>query len=838
MNQLSAWAIRNPVPTIVLFLFLSLSGIVSFLKLRINDMPDIDIPAVTVAVVRAGAAPAEMESQVTRLIEDSVSGIGNVEHIRSTINEGISTTSIEFSIGTDIDRATDDVRNAVASVRANLPNDVMEPSVQRVDATGQSILTFIVSAPQMPPDVLSWFVDNDVSKAVLSVRGVSRIERAGGVKPEVRVRLNPDRLLALGITASEVSQLLKSQNVDQPGGRVTLGQGEQAVRTLGGADDLSSLAQTRLSLNGGRAVTLSDLAIIERSWAEPRQRARLDKKEVIGFSVYRSVGTGEVAVTNAVRARVAAFAAWHPEVDIREVTSSTDEVLEGYLAAIEALALGAALAVAVVWFFLRDARATLISSAALPLSLLPTFTVMYVLDQSLNSITLLGIALVVGILVDDAIVEIENIIRHLRQSGGSAYEAATQAADEIGLAVVATTFSIIAVFMPVGLMGGIAGQFFKAFAIAVCASVFFSLVVARMLTPLMGAYLMTSHGPRADEAFWMPGYIRLLAWTLRWRWLTILAGIIFFVASMGLLLLMPTDFMPATDRGRSMLAIELAPGASLAQTDAAVRQAVEMLIGRPEVRSVYSALGTQTSTGGMGDASAAGDVRKAMLTVNLKPRSQRTLTQQQFEASVATQLADSPGARMRFGADGRFGAKVQVTLKSDDPDVLARAVFVRDAANAGCTRISQRRFDSQPGTAGNPDHTQAREDRAAWHLSGKARGNGQGRHPWRCRPGPAEVQSCGSSDSYPCHVGGRCAFRHFPLAHPAGPNTCRHRAALVGRRCSPRRWPKPDRSCRPKPQRYVGSRTRGTDHRRGRGARCQPAFDAKSSGRSEHPDRR
>ncbi len=674
MSQLSAWAIRNPVPTIVLFLFLSLSGIVSFSKLRINDMPDIDIPAVIVSVVRSGAAPTEMETQVTRLIEDSVSGIGNVEHIRSTINEGVSTTSIEFSLGTNLDRATDDIRNAVESVRANLPADVMEPSVQRVDATGQSILTFIVSAPHMPPDVLSWFIDNDVAKAVLSVKGVSKIERAGGVKPEIRVRLNPDRLLALGITASEVSQFLKSQNVDQPGGRVTLGQGEQAVRTLGSADDLSTLARTRLSLNDGRTATLSDLGIVERSWAEPRQRARLDNKEVVGFSVYRSVGTGEVAVTNAVRARMVAFAAQHPEVDIREVTSSTDEVMAGYLAAIEALALGAALAVAVVWFFLRDARATIISCAALPLALLPTFTVMYVLNQSLNSITLLGIALVVGILVDDAIVEIENIVRHMRRSGSSAYDAAMKAADEIGLAVVATTFSIIAVFVPVAFMGGIAGQFFKAFAIAVCASVFFSLVVARMLTPLMGAYLMTSHGPKEDEAFWIPGYLRLLAWTLRWRWLTILAGIVFFVASMGFVLLMPTDFMPATDRGRSMLAIELAPGTGLAETDAAARRAIEILTARPEVRSVYAALGTQTSTGGMGDDGGAGDVRKATLTVNLKPRGQRTLTQQQFEASVATQLSDIAGARLRFGADGQSGAKIQVTLKSEDAGALSRAV--------------------------------------------------------------------------------------------------------------------------------------------------------------------
>ncbi|HEX2841341.1 efflux RND transporter permease subunit [Hyphomicrobium sp.] len=366
MSQISAWAIRNPVPTIVLFLLLSLSGVVSFSKLRINDMPDIDIPAVNVSVGRTGAAPTEMETQITRLVEDSVSGLGNVEHVRSTVTEGLSTTSIEFTLGTNIDRATDDVRNAVNSIRSFLPADVHEPTVQRIDATGQPILTFIVDAPTMAVDDLSWFVDNDVAKAMLSVRGVSKIERAGGVDQEIRVRLDPDRLMALGITAFEVSEELRAQNVNQPGGRMTLGSGEQAVRTLGSAESVETLARTRLVLKGGRTVLLSELGVIERSWAEPRQRARFDDKEVIGFSLYRSVGTGEVAVTRAVRSKVAAFAAKHPEIAIREVTSSTDEVIEGYSAAIEALLIGAALAVFVVWLFLRDTRATLISTVALP----------------------------------------------------------------------------------------------------------------------------------------------------------------------------------------------------------------------------------------------------------------------------------------------------------------------------------------------------------------------------------------------------------------------------------------------------------------------------------------
>jgi len=674
MNQISAWAIRNPVPTIVLFLVMTLAGLIAFQKLRINNMPDVDIPTVTVSVSWSGAAPAEMETQVTRLIEDSVAGLGNVDHIRSTVNEGSSSTSVEFAIGTDIDRATDDVRNAVSSIRSNLPQDVLEPVVQRVDNTGQPILTFVVDAPDMPPDDLSWFIDDDIAKAVLSASGVAKIVRAGGVDREIRIRLNPDRLMALGITASEVSEQLKSENVNQPGGRTTLGSGEQAIRTIGSATEVDALADKRLALADGRTVKLSELGLVESSWAEPRQRARLDGREVIGFSVYRSVGTGEVKVAENVRSKIATFATAHPQISIREVTSSTAWVLEGYDAALEALLLGALLAVVVVWVFLRDVRATLISSVALPMSLIPTFAVMYVLNQSLNNISLLGIALVVGILVDDAIVEIENIVRHMRQSGKGTYDAAIEAADEIGLAVVATTFSIIAVFMPVGFMPGIPGQIFKAFAIAVCTSVFFSLVVARMLTPLMGAYLMKAHGKEPDEPVWIERYIPILEWTLKHRWITICGGIAFFALSLSLLRFLPSDFMPATDRGRSILAIELAPGATLAETDAATQKAMALLKARPEVTSVYAALGTETSSGPGGASNVAGEVRKSTVTINLVSRSDRKLSQQQFESELGPELAKIAGARVRFGADGPSGAKIQITLLSDDPEALTQTV--------------------------------------------------------------------------------------------------------------------------------------------------------------------
>lgn len=674
MNKVSSRAIRNPVATTVLFLLLTLAGLVAFAKLRLNSMPDMDIPTVTVGVAWAGAAPTEIETQITRLIEDSVAGLGNVDRTRSIVNEGVSASSVEFAFGTNIDRATNDVRDAVMSIRSRMPQGSLDPIVQRVEATGQPILTFIVDAPAMAPDDLSWFIDNDVAKAARAVPGVSRIARSGGVDVEISVRLDPDRLMALGLTAVEVSDLIKSQNIDRPGGRVTTGAAEQTIRTVGSVADVARLKEMRIAFSDGRSVTLSDLGGVERSWAEPRQKARFDEREVVGFGVYRAVGTGEYAVTRDVRRRMAEFAAARPGVSILEVTSSTDAVIEGYEAALEAVLLGALLAVLVVWVFLRDIRATLISSVALPLSLIPTFAVMHALNQSLNNISLLAIALVVGILVDDAIVEIENIIRHIRQSGKTVYDSAIEAADEIGLAVVATTLAIIVVFMPVGLMPGIPGQFFKAFSIAVCSSVFFSLVVARLLTPLMAAVFLKATREEHREPAWVGQYTRVLSWTLRHRWITIFAGVVLFLASLSLVRLLPMDFMPAADRGRSILTVELPPGATLQDTDLATQRVVAILRSRSEVASVYSALGMLTSTmSGPGDVStAAGEVRKATVTVNLVPRNQRTLSQQAFEASIGPLLSQIPGARIRLGEDGSSGAKIQVSLSSDDPVALAR----------------------------------------------------------------------------------------------------------------------------------------------------------------------
>ncbi|PSJ63101.1 efflux RND transporter permease subunit [Pseudaminobacter soli (ex Li et al. 2025)] len=714
MNAISSWSIRNPVPTIVLFLSLTVAGIWGFMQLRINNTPDIDLPTVTVSVSQPGAAPSEMEVQVAQVIENAVATLDGVDDASTSLNEGSATITVEFALNTDPEQATNDVRNAVSSVQADLPAGASEPVVTRVNASGNALLSFVVEASSMAPDELSWYIDNDVAKALLGVADVSKIERSGGVDRVIRVELDPNRLAALGVSAADVSQKLASINVNQPGGRTTIGGREQSVRTLGAVTTVEALADTRIPLSNGSDVKLSDLGTVVDSWEKPRQTAFLDGREVVSFSVFRSVGSSEVKVVEKVRDKVAEIDAANTDARFTEVTSSSGFVEESYDAAIEALWLGALLAIGVVWAFLRDIRATLVAAVAMPLSLIPTFAVMAWLDISLNNITLLALSLVVGILVDDAIVEIENIVRHMRQTGNGAYKAALEAADEIGLAVVATTATIVAVFLPVAFMPGIPGKMFLTFAVAVCVSVLFSLVVARMLTPLMGAYLVRSGGHgEEDMPAWVPTYLWLLRLALRYRWATLLAGVAFFVGSMLMATRLPTEFMAAADRGRSIMSVQLPPGATITQTSSVVTQITDRLKDDPAVKSIFATVGTASqSGGGPNRGSTASEVRTANVTINLVPRSERHLSQQEFEAEATEKLRDIPGARMQFGGDGLSGSKVSVTLVSADPDALqsaSEALLEQMKTVPGLANPNSTAMSTKPELIFRPDNARASE---------------------------------------------------------------------------------------------------------------------------------
>lgn len=638
--NISAWSIRNPLPSIVFSVILLVLGWVSFTKLAITRLPSADIPVISVAVSQFGAAPAELESQVTKTIEDGVSGVEGVRHISSSITDGLSLTTIQFALETNTDRALNDVKDAVTRIRSNLPQNVNEPLIQRVDVIGLPIVTYAAISPGKTPEQLSYFVDDVVKRALQGVRNVAQVERIGGVEREILVSLDPDRLQAAGLTAVDVSRRLRGTNVDLAGGRAEIGKNDQAIRTLAGAKTLNDLAGTMISLPAGGEVRLDDLGTVTDTISDRRTFARFNGEPVVALGIKRSKGASDVVVAAAVQKRIDAVKAAYPDVDLRLIDTSVDFTKGNYEAAISTLFEGAILAVIIVFLFLRDLRATVIAAISLPLSIFPAFWAMDLLGFSLNLVSFLAITLSTGILVDDAIVEIENIVRHMRM-GKSPYRAALEAADEIGLAVIAISLTIIAIFTPASFMSGVAGQFFKQFGITVSVQVFFSLLAARFVTPVLAAYFLKDH-PHEDRP---PGrvlrtYTRLVTWSVRHYVITVLIGFAIFAASIWSIALLPQGFLPAQDSARSLMAMELPPGTQLAFTEKTTEEIVARLRKRPEVKSIFVD-GGRVPPGVM-------EVRRASLIINYTPKRDRNITQRELELAIGTELENVPDIRFWF----------------------------------------------------------------------------------------------------------------------------------------------------------------------------------------------
>lgn len=667
-HGMSSWAIRHPIPVIVVFVVLAIAGLSAFARLPVNANPRVDFPVVTVTVVQPSASPAELETLVTRKIEGAVTGIPGVRHIQSSISDGVAVTTVEFRLEVDSNRATTDVRDAVTQLRPSLPQDIQEPVVNRLDVEGGAILHYAVRAPNMSATDLSWFIDDTVSRALLSTPGVQRVTRLGGVNREINVTLDPNQLAAYRITASQVNAQLQAINVNAPAGRSTLFAQEQSIRAIGSAPSTEALASRQISLPDGGSTALANLAVVSDGPAETREIARLNGEPAIGFAVFRARDTSDTVVEDAVKARLATLRSAHPGVEIVEIASSVDYTRGSYHAAMDALLEGGLLTLVVVFVFLRDWRTTLIAAVAMPLSILPTFAAMQLFGFTLNSITLLALTLVVGILVDDAIVEIENIDTHLHR-GKRPYQAAIDAADSIGFAVVAITATIVAVFLPVSFIGGVVGKYFTQFGVTVAVAVLVSLAVARLVTPLMAAYLLQPK-PAAGHAARRSGltrrYLWLLELALRHRRMTAgIAGAL-LVGSFMLLPLLPSGFIPTSDRDISRLTIELSPGSSVRQTDAAVERITGQLLKRDDVAAVFSVAGGQNSDG-------IAEVRRASLVIRLKPRKERGISQKAFERQVTPLIANIPNLRFSFQAESA-PRDIQIILAGEDPATLSRAV--------------------------------------------------------------------------------------------------------------------------------------------------------------------
>ncbi|UFS66311.1 efflux RND transporter permease subunit [Paracoccus denitrificans] len=651
----SAWSIRHPVPPIAIFLVLMLMGFYSFSRLAVTAMPNIDLPLVSVVVSQPGAAPSELTRQVIQPIEDSIASITGVRHITSSATDSSARIYVEFELETDTDRAVNDVKDAVANVRADLPESIVEPLIHRIDVSGMAILTYAVSNPGMSIEGLSDFVDDVVSRDLSTVPGVASITRIGGADRQINVELDPDRIMAFGLTAAEISDQLRAKNIDMGGGRGDLAGTEYSIRALGSAGDVARLGATPILIGGGRTVRLDQLGSVTDGASEERKFALLDGQPVVAFGVFRASGESDLEAGDGAKARIAEIEARNPGTRITLIDDATTYTSGSYHSTMETLYEGAALAVVVVFLFLRNWRATLIAAVALPLSIIPTFFVMHWLGFTLNGISLLAITLVTGILVDDAIVEVENIVRHINM-GVPAYEASMEAANEIGLTVIAISFSIVAVFAPVSFMGGIPGQYFKQFGLTVAVSVLFSLLVARLITPMLAAYFLRDNTrlPEERDGPVLRNLMAVLAWTLRHRGLTLLMGLGVFAGSIYSATLLPTEFIPASDVGRSQISIELPPGATVSETEAAARMISQRIKAVPEVRSVFVNGGED-------------DVTKAKLMVNYGPKEERERSSFVIEDELKRDLSQIPDMRINFqNEEGNADLSISVLGDSEE----------------------------------------------------------------------------------------------------------------------------------------------------------------------------
>lgn len=670
--NISASAIRNPIPPILLILALLIAGVVSFIRLPINQAPNVEPPVFMVTVTQAGAAPAEMETQISRRVEAALSGVQGVRRVTTELSPGVSNSTVELQLNTDINQAVDDARDALNRIRVNLPADINEPIIQRLNFAASPIGYYAVEAPSMTEEERSWFIDNDLTRELLAVPGVSQVQRAGGVDREVRIELDPARLTDYGLSADQVSRQIRSQNADLPGGQAVVSGQAQAIRTLGSAETIEELRRLQIPTPGGGWVRLEDLGDVVDSSTELASVARYNGQPVVSFFVQRSKTSSEVDVFNAVQKKLDDIQAAHPDVNIRLVFTGVDFIEGMYESSISALIEGALLACLVVFLTLRNWRATLIAAAAIPLAIIPTFAAIELMGFTINMMTMIALALVAGVLVDDAIVEIENIVRHIRM-GRRPYDAAMEAADEIGLAVVATSAAIIVVFLPIGLMNTETSTWFKEFGLTVAVATFFSLVVARLITPMMAAHFLRDSGHEEEGGDFVEIYRGMLAFALRRPWATFGMGMAIFIFSVSLAFFVPATFMPRIDVGMIQQSVEIPPGTPLVEADRAMRELANRAASLPEVDATYTNL-----------SGVDGGASDGTLFIILKDRADRERTAYQLQQAMRPLLAAYPNYRVTAvnnNGAGRRGYDITIQLVGQNPEAV-NAAAARLAAAA------------------------------------------------------------------------------------------------------------------------------------------------------------
>lgn len=668
MINISTWSIKNPVPAIMLFMVLSITGLIAFFQLKIQNFPPIDVPTITVSASLQGASPSQLETEVTRKIEDSVASIEGIDTISSTVSQGSSSTTIAFKLSKNSLQALTEVRDAVSSIKATLPADVQDPIISKVNVSGSAILTYAVASTDRDIADLSWFIDNHVAKKMLSIDGVSKISRQGGVDREASVEVSMDKLREVGLTIGELSTKIKSSQLEASGGTADLGGTNQAIRTKSTVTSTSDLGAMPINVNGS-VVSLSDIAKISDVPREKAQEALLNGSPIVVFQVFKTSEASDPSIKKDVESQLDLIVKDNPDLTVSLVSEEVSKTQLNYDSSMNALWEGALLAVIVVGLFLRDARATLISAIALPLSILPTFAAMYYFfGHSLNGITLLALTLIVGVLVDDAIVEVENIVRHMNM-GKPPLQAAREAADEIGVAVIATSLTLVAVFLPTAFMDGIPGKFFKQFGMVAAIAILSSLLVARMLTPMMSAYLLKAHPHTPKDGSVMKAYLASVRWGLRNVKKTLIATLVIVAGSFYIGSHISTAFIPPEQSDKITISVDLAPGASIDRTISATEELRAKLQKIDNIESVLTIVGGASSSGGPMGATSAGSVRSAKMYAKLKDKKNASDT----SSKIREAMSSIPGVKFSIGAGGS-GESLQISLVGDDPSTLKGAI--------------------------------------------------------------------------------------------------------------------------------------------------------------------
>jgi HAE1 family hydrophobic/amphiphilic exporter-1 len=692
--------IRRPVFTTMLVLGPVVLGLASYSRLGVELFPNVDVPVVVVTTTLKGAGVEEMESSVTKPVEEAVNTVAGIDELRSTTKEGISTVVIGFKLERNGEAAAQDVRDKVSGLLPTLPYGTDPPKVERFNLDAAPVVTVVVSGRRDIREVTE-IAKRQIKEDLEGLLGVGQVVLVGGKTRAVSVTLKPDQLQSRKVSAEDVRKALADQNVELPGGKVTAGPGEQNARVMGRVKNWEEFRDVVVAVRDdaagkGKAITrVRDVATVEDGWEEERGLSRLDGDAAVSLVVQKQSGGNTVAVAEAVRARLDQIKATLPP-DIRvEVIRDQSKFIKGSIEEVKFhLLLAAGLVSAVIFLFIRDWRTTVIAATAVPTSIVGTFAFMDAMGFSLNNMTLLGLILAVGIVIDDAVVVLENVFRHMEEYGRTGWEAASAATKEIALAVLATTLSLAVIFAPIAFMSGQVGRFFNSFGFVVGFSILLSMAVSFTLTPMLCARFLkkppgTGHGG-GHGGFWgwvTRRYVGTLAWSLRHRWVVVLATLACFMSTPVLFVMVGTDFVPKDDQSEFEVSITLPEGTSLAKASDTCRELEERFKQVRGVTNVFTTIGPTDGRAPKGQ----GDVTLATVYCRMIDLRERAFGQRDAMADARAVLADYPDLRATvqdvklFSSSAFKNAQVDISLRGPDTEKLNEfaAVIVRKMRAAG-----------------------------------------------------------------------------------------------------------------------------------------------------------